>query len=47
MTWLGGQRVLEQVEATGADLLQLRPSLGASDVPLLLWRAVRWKGTAA
>jgi squalene synthase HpnC len=47
MTWLGGQRVLERVEATGADLLQHRPSLGASDVPRLLWRAVRWKGTAA
>ena len=47
LTWLGGQRILERVEAAGADLLQHRPSLDASDVPRLLWRAVRWKGTAA
>jgi hydroxysqualene synthase len=47
LTWLGGQRVLERVEAAGADLLEHRPSLDASDVPRLLWRAVRWKGTAA
>lgn len=47
LTWLGGQRILERVEATRADLLHHRPSLEASDVPPLLWRAVRWKGTAA
>jgi len=47
LTWLGGQRILERVEATRAHLLEHRPSLGAGDVPPLLWRAVRWKGTAA
>jgi phytoene synthase len=47
LTWLGGQRILERVEATRADLLRHRPSIDASDVPRLLWRAVRWKGSAA
>ena len=47
LTWLGGQRILERVEATRADLLHHRPALDASDVPPLLWRAARWKGTAA
>ena len=46
LTWLGGQRVLERVEATGTALLHQRPSLGVSDVPRLLWRAARWKGGA-
>ena len=41
-TWLGGMRILEQVERTGAALLSQRPTIGKSDVPLLLWRAVRW-----
>ncbi len=41
-TWLGGARMLEHVERTGAALLTCRPTLGARDVPLLLWRASRW-----
>jgi len=41
-TWLGGARTLERVERTGAALLTNRPTLGARDVPLLLWRAARW-----
>ena len=41
-TWLGGMRILEQVERTGAALLSQRPTIGKSDVPLLLWRALRW-----
>jgi phytoene synthase len=42
VTWLGGRRILEQVERRSSDLLHHRPALGAGDVPLLLWRAVRW-----
>jgi squalene synthase HpnC len=41
-TWLGGARTLEHVEATGAAILRARPTLTASDVPILLWRATRW-----
>jgi squalene synthase HpnC len=41
-TWLGGMRILEQVERTGAALLSQRPAIGKTDVPILLWRALRW-----
>jgi squalene synthase HpnC len=42
LTWLGGMRILEQIERTGPALLSHRPTLGKTDVPLLVWRAVRW-----
>ena len=45
-TWLGGSRMLEQVERTGAALLTSRPTLGARDLPLILWRATRWRSLA-
>jgi phytoene synthase len=45
-TWLGGARTLEHVERTGMDLLTVRPTLGARDLPLLLWRAARWPAHA-
>ena len=41
-TWLGGRRILEQVERTGARLLQVRPAIGRRDIPVLLWRTARW-----
>jgi squalene synthase HpnC len=41
-TWLGGRRVLERVDAAKRVLLTRRPTLGAGDLPILLWRAVRW-----
>jgi phytoene synthase len=41
-TWLGGMRVLERVERQRLQLLTHRPTLGAVDVPVLLWRAARW-----
>jgi hypothetical protein len=34
--------VLDRVRATGADLLHVRPKLGASDLPALLWHAALW-----
>jgi squalene synthase HpnC len=46
LTWLGGTRILEQVERTGAALLTHRPTIGKRDVPLLLWRAARWHSRA-
>lgn len=45
-TWLGGQRILELVEHCRANLLHDRPTLGTADMPVLLWRAVRWRGAA-
>jgi len=42
-TWLGGARILERVDRGRDRLLDDRPALGAGDVPLLLWRAGRWR----
>ena len=42
-TWLGGMRILDNIEAAGYDLLGRRPTLGAGDAPLLGWRALRWR----
>ncbi len=42
-TWLGGLRVLDQLEASGFDVFHARPSLGMSDVPALAWGAVWWR----
>ena len=46
LTWLGGRRILEQVDARRSDLFHERPKLGAADAPLLLWRAARWRRAA-
>jgi hypothetical protein len=46
-TWLGGRRILDRVDAARGRALDERPALGARDAPALLWRAVRWPGTAA
>jgi len=42
-TWLGGARILERVDRDRDRLLEVRPTLGAGDVPLLVWRAARWR----
>jgi squalene synthase HpnC len=42
-TWLGGMRILERVEYHRMSLFTHRPTLGAADVPVLLWQAARWK----
>lgn len=43
LTWLGGARILERVDRGRGRLLDDRPALGKGDVPLLLWRAARWR----
>ncbi len=43
LTWLGGSRILERVDRGRDRLLDVRPALGARDVPLILWRAALWK----
>ena len=47
LTWLGGRRILDRVDAQRAALLRQRPVLGAADVPALAWRLSTWKGVAA
>ena len=42
LTWLGGSRILDRVEQRSAGILRERPTLGARDLPVLLWHAVRW-----
>jgi phytoene synthase len=42
-TWLGGVRILEQLEARRFDVFDRRPVLSLADAPLLLWRALIWK----
>ncbi len=42
VTWLGGRRILERVDEARAHLLDYRPTLGARDVPAMLWRAAVW-----
>jgi len=42
-TWLGGTRILERIEQIDYDVFNLRPALGAGDVPALLWRFLVWK----
>lgn len=46
LTWLGGSRILDRVEQRGVGLLAQRPTLGAGDVPSLVWGAVRWRPVA-
>ena len=36
----GGLRILDKIEALGCNTLQHRPTVGASDAPLLLWRSL-------
>jgi len=43
LTWHGGMRILERLERTGFDVFRARPTLGAADAPLLLWRAATWR----
>jgi phytoene synthase len=42
LTWLGGTSILERVDRGRNRLLDVRPALGAGDVPRLLWRAALW-----
>jgi hydroxysqualene synthase len=46
LTWLGGSSILDRVEQQHTQLLTARPTLGARDLPALLWKAARWKRAA-
>jgi squalene synthase HpnC len=41
-TWLGGTRILDRLEASGYDMINRRPSLGAADAPWFAWRLLAW-----
>jgi phytoene synthase len=41
-TWLGGMRILGKLEAIDYDVFGRRPTLGAGDVPSILWNAIWW-----
>ena len=43
LTWLGGSRILDRLEASDFDVFRHRPALKAADVAPLLWRAATWK----
>ena len=42
LTWLGGSRVLDEVQAS-PDVLNHRPRLTLRDLPVLVGRAVAWR----
>ena len=42
LTWLGGQRILEKVERARQKSFDVRPTLGARDIPALVRGAVLW-----
>lgn len=42
LTWLGGSRILDKIEAADFDVLNRRPSLGAADTAPLIWQAITW-----
>jgi phytoene synthase len=43
LTWLGGSRILDKLDAIDFDVFCHRPTLGAADAPALLWSAMRWR----
>ena len=43
LTWLGGSRILDKLEAARFDVFTHRPTLGASDALPLLWQAIGWR----
>lgn len=42
LTWLGGSRILERLEANGFDAFTRRPTLGWRDAPVVLWGLSSW-----
>jgi squalene synthase HpnC len=46
-TWLGGTRILDQLERSGFDVIHSRPTLGAADAVLLAPHLFLWRPTVA
>ena len=47
LTWLGGTRILDHLDAIDYDVFMFRPTLGMKDAPSLIARALLWGGEAA
>lgn len=45
VSWLSGTMVLNRLERSGFDVFGSRPSVGLIDLPLLIWRAARWRSS--
>jgi squalene synthase HpnC len=43
LTWLGGMRILEKIDAADCDVLGHRPTLGPADALVLASRALQWR----
>jgi squalene synthase HpnC len=43
LTWLGGRRVLDRIEAAGYDVFARRPRLGVRDAATIAGQALRWR----
>ncbi len=43
LTWLGGTRILDAIEAVDYDVFRRRPRVRAADAPRIVGRAVRWR----
>ncbi|MBL0216487.1 MAG: squalene synthase HpnC [Myxococcales bacterium] len=44
LTWHGGMRILDKIEAVGANLFSVRPHLSTADKAMVLTRALAWRG---
>jgi phytoene synthase len=42
LTWLGGMRILDNLEHADFNVFASRPTLTSRDAPLLLWRVLTW-----
>jgi hydroxysqualene synthase len=42
LTWLGGSRILDRIEAVGYDVFRRRPRHGVTGALGIAWRAWRW-----
>jgi len=43
VTWIGGLRLLEEIERAGPSIRSRRPVIGVRHLPGLLWRARQWR----
>lgn len=42
-TWLGGNRILDKLEAADYDMFTHRPALARTDVPVIAWQTLWWR----
>jgi squalene synthase HpnC len=42
LTWLGGTRILDRIEASDFDVFNKRPTIGSTDIPWLAGAALWW-----